>query len=280
MLMRSASKADAVYVNTTTIPWWIAASCARPDPPALPRARGGGNDGRLVLKALHAPLLFANRPILISDTALESACSVIPRLALQHAGPTMASPTAPVRRSTTVDRHGFPLAVLARLSPRKAPDVAIEATIACRTGIRRPARGGWHPLSRLPVVRRRTACEVSRRNSRTASPSRATWPRLTWSSIDPRGAGPVPRRAVRNSVVEAQLSAASRRRHGRRRPPRVVNEAMTGVLVPPRDAAATADAVNALLADESRRRSIGQRARTAAIDVSASPAIGGRSSRS
>ncbi len=72
--------------------------------------------------------------------------------------------------------------------------------------------------------------------------------------------------ALGNSVVEAQLSGRPVVATAVGGHLESVSEGMTGVLVPPRDAAATADAVDALLADESRRRTIGQRARSVAID--------------
>lgn len=137
------SKPDVVYVNTVTIPWWIAAARFA-GIPVIVHVREAEEGGPRVLRwALAAPLLLADRVVTNSAASREALLAVIPRLARRTsviyngiAGPDRPAGTGHSARDSAADgarpsadgsADTKRLVLVARLSERKGIDVAIDA---------------------------------------------------------------------------------------------------------------------------------------------------------
>lgn len=123
---------DLVYVNTITLPWWLAVArwCGLPSLCHVHEAEA--RDHRLVRRALAAPLALADATIVNSHTTREVTAEAAPylwrRLCLVHNGVR-----GPEARPAPRHRVGpFRMVVVGRISPRKAPDVALEAAALLR----------------------------------------------------------------------------------------------------------------------------------------------------
>jgi glycosyltransferase involved in cell wall biosynthesis len=123
---------ELVYVNTITLPWWLAVARGCGLPTVCHVHEAEARDHALVRRVLAAPLGLADATIVNSSTTYavtaEAAPYVRRRLRLVHNGvrgpatpPTPRPPASPYR-----------LLVVGRISPRKAPDVALEATALLR----------------------------------------------------------------------------------------------------------------------------------------------------
>ena len=77
--LRSA-RPDVVYVNTTTIPWWILAARAARVPVLCHVHEAEDADPGPVRRLMAAPLAAADRVLFISRTAERAALEVLPRL--------------------------------------------------------------------------------------------------------------------------------------------------------------------------------------------------------
>lgn len=118
---------DAVYVNTVTLPWWLLASrlTGRPAVAHLHEAESG--DNQLVLKALLSPLRLAHSVIVISRSTLEAMVAIVPSLRtkaelIYNGVPGPEDEPRGAARQTSIKA-----VVVGRLSPRKAPHLALEA---------------------------------------------------------------------------------------------------------------------------------------------------------
>lgn len=247
-----------VYVNTITLPWWLAVgrSCAVPTVCHVHEAEA--RDHQLVRRALAAPLVLADASIVNSRTTLEVTAEAAPyvrrRLRLVHNGVRgPESAPAPARRASP-----FRLLVVGRLSPRKAPDVAIEAAALLRAegrdvalelcGTPAPGHDAFDRELRARAERPDVAGAVS--FTGYLSP---IWPAL--ARCDALVA-PSLGESFGNAVVEAQLA---------RRPViatavqghlETVEEGVSGLLVPPRDRAALAAAVVRLMDEPGTARQL------------------------
>ena len=131
-LIRSV-RPEVVYVNTTTLPWWLTASRLAGVPSVCHVHEAEAEDSRAVRVALSAPLLQASRLILISRTALDATCESLPALrdrSVLVPNGVADRPEPPVPIPPLTD--GYRVAVVGRLSPRKGPDVALRAVAALR----------------------------------------------------------------------------------------------------------------------------------------------------
>ena len=134
-----ALEADVVYVNTVTIPWWVVAGRLAGRRTVCHVHEAENSDGRLVRTLLSLPLLLADALIVISTSAREALCEVLPTL---HRRMNLVPNGVPGPRAAlpAVERPGRRLAVVGRLSPRKAPHVALEAVSLLRAAGREPLR--------------------------------------------------------------------------------------------------------------------------------------------
>jgi glycosyltransferase involved in cell wall biosynthesis len=122
-------RADVLYVNTVTIPWWLVAGRLARVPAVLHVHEAEDDQGRLVATALNAPALLARTVLANSAAAARTMTRAVPRLeprvTVVHNG-VAAPPEAP-RPREHVDGQPWQLALVGRLSPRKGTDVALEA---------------------------------------------------------------------------------------------------------------------------------------------------------
>lgn len=124
--------ADVVYVNTVTIPWWLTAARSARVKAVCHVHEAEAQDRRSVRVALTAPLLAADSIIAISPSAVEAITRDIPALKKRTSLIYNGVPR-PDREIATVEAlRPFRLAVIGRLSPRKAPHVALEAVAELR----------------------------------------------------------------------------------------------------------------------------------------------------
>jgi glycosyltransferase involved in cell wall biosynthesis len=120
--------ADLVYVNTVTLPWWLVAGRLLGVKTLCHVHEAEARDSRVVQLALTLPLLLAHLVIVNSKTTEEQTVGVLPALRRRSrrvyngVEPPPSLPT-PAEPSTSAR-----LVVVSRLSPRKAPHVALEAT--------------------------------------------------------------------------------------------------------------------------------------------------------
>jgi hypothetical protein len=271
---------DVVYVNTLTIPvWQLAARAARV--PCLVHVHEAEDVGRLVGIALAAPLLLARVVVVNSLTARRVLVGAIPRLAgrvrLVYNGvaPPSPVPRSPVPRSpvppspvppspvppSTLPPRGrrgaaagyepARLVLVGRLSPRKGTDVAVAALAELRR------RGRDVSLDLVGSAFDGYAAFEETVRAVAASPGLAGRVHfhgfqsdvsrflaaadivLVPSRVEPFG----------NVAVEALLAGRPLVASGVQGLAEVVRPGRTGLLVPPDDPGALADAVARLLDD-------------------------------
>jgi glycosyltransferase involved in cell wall biosynthesis len=262
------TRPHVAYVNTTTIPWWILLCRVLRVRVVCHVHEAEDRDRAWVLKALNAPLLLAHRLVLISATTADSVWTIFPRLrsrsvVVMNGVPDRGTePVAPPAGSPTT------LAVVGRLSPRKAPHTAIEAAAELVergvdvtlevAGTPFPGYEWYETELRELAATRGIADRVE--FTGYVTPSSVAFDRadivLAPSIREPFG----------NAVVEAMLAqrpvvAAAAGGHTES-----IRDRQTGVLVPPEDPRAVADAVQALLADPEAATQIARAARESALE--------------
>ena len=251
-----AARPDVVYVNTTTIPWWILAARAARVPVLCHVHEAEDADPGPVRRLMAAPLGAADRVLFISRTAERAALEVLPRLGrrsvvILNGVPERPGPPVPPPAGAR-PRLGF----VSRLSERKAQHVAIAAVDVLRgrgrtvelelAGTVYPGNEAYEERLRREVVERDLSDLVT--FSGYVAPSAAVFDRsdiaLSLSTRD----------ALGNVVVEAQLAERPVIAAGVGGHLESIVDGETGLHVPPGDADAVADAVERLLADPLRAR--------------------------
>lgn len=240
----------ALLVNTVTLPWWLLAGRLTRTPSIGYVHEAETSAGRLVRRLLLAPLLLADSVIVISEAVRTATLAAQPRLAgrmrlIYNGVPDAPTPPPPPRRARPVR-----LAVVGRLSPRKAPhvllaamsrilaehDVTVELAGTAFSGYEW-YEGELRGTASNPPLAGRVQF------SGYCSP---VWPVLERADIV---VAPSLQEPFGNVVVEAQLAgrpvvAAAAYGHLES-----VTDGETGLLVPPGDAAALAEAVSRLITD-------------------------------
>jgi glycosyltransferase involved in cell wall biosynthesis len=114
-------------VNTVTLPWWLLAArlAGRPAVCHLHEAETGENT--LVLKGLLSPLRLARSVIVISRSTLDAMAAVIPALRDRAELIYNGVPRPPEKPHPAARLGPIRSVVVGRLSPRKAPHLALEA---------------------------------------------------------------------------------------------------------------------------------------------------------
>lgn len=119
---------DAVYVSTMTLPLWTPIARARRIPAVLHLHEGEQGASRLVKWVIYAPALSARRIVVNSEFSRGVLAQAFPALARRAeiiyngvAGPTTVTPPP------TDLGAGVHLVYIGRLSPRKGPDLIVEA---------------------------------------------------------------------------------------------------------------------------------------------------------
>ncbi len=258
---------DVLYVNTITMPWWLLAARAARVPALCHVHEAEDSDPGVVRRLMSAPLLAARRVVFISRTAEHAALEVVPRLRSRAVVVLNGVPDRPVPPVAPPAGARPGLCLVSRLSERKSQHVAIEAVGLLRdrgvdvalelVGTVFPGNEAYEERLVADVVRLGLGDRVT--FSGYVSPS--------WTALD-RGDIALHlsvRDALGNVVIEGQLA---------RRPVVATNvgghlesivDGETGVLVPPGDAAAVADAVAALVADPDRAARIADAGRASAL---------------
>lgn len=262
---------DLVYVNTTTLPWWIAVSRFRGYPVVCHVHEAEAADNAWVLRALNAPLLLADRLIVISETSAQATWAAIPQLRgrsriVFNGVPDRDTPPVP-RPGESAATERVRLVVVGRLSPRKGTDVAVRALAELVRGgqdaVLEVAGSAFPGYEWFTDQLHQTAAEEGVEDRVTftgyVSPSFIAFDRadivLAPSLREPFG----------NAVVEAQLSrrpvvAAAAGGHTES-----IVDGQSGVLVPPADPVAMARAVASLWHSPELMGQIGRMAREHAV---------------
>ncbi len=243
---------DVVYVSTVTVPWWILLarlSGARvvvhvhEAEDALPRP---------VRTALAAPLVLAHDVLANSEVSRRLLVGDLPllrrRTRVLHngvPGPARAEPprtelTGPVR-----------LVVIGRVSPRKGTDTAVAAV---REILERGVAVTLDVVGGVVPGNERFEAELRERAERDGTADRVRWRGVlpdVWPALAAADVALVPSwvESFGNAAVEAMLAARpviAGTAQGLRE---IVRPGENGLLVPPGDVGALADAVTALVAD-------------------------------
>jgi glycosyltransferase involved in cell wall biosynthesis len=266
--LRSA-RPDVVYVNTTTIPWWILAARAARVPVLCHVHEAEDADPGPVRRLMALPLAAADRVLFISRTAERAALEVLPRLRRRSVVILNGVPERPDPPVSPPAGRRPRLGFVSRLSERKAQHVAIAAVdILHRRGrtVELELAGTVYPGNeayeeRLHRQVREHGLEELVTFSGYVAPSAAVFDRsdvaLSLSTRD----------ALGNVVVEAQLAERPVVAAGVGGHLESIVDGETGVHVPPGDPHAVADAVESLLADPVWARQIAVAGRDSAREL-------------
>ncbi|GAB3668230.1 glycosyltransferase family 4 protein [Actinocorallia lasiicapitis] len=238
-LLRSV-RADAVYVNTVTLPFWLAAAkIARV--PSLCHVHEAEEASGPVRTALNLPLRLAST-VVVNSRASAAVLGGIPSQVVYNgvAGPAQAVPartelTGPVR-----------LALIGRWSPRKGTDTAVRAARLLRE------RGRDVTLTLVgDVFPGYEWFEKELRELAGPETEFAGFRQDVWASFADADIVLVPSRAepFGNVAVEAMLAGRPVVAAATQGLTEIVTDGVTGVLVPADDPAALADGVERLLSD-------------------------------
>lgn len=240
---------ELIYVNTITLPWWLLVARSSGLPSVCHVHEAEARDHRLVRRALAAPLALADATIVNSTATLDVTADAAPylwrRLRLVHNGVRGPS-SAPAPRRTA---GPFRLLVVGRLSPRKAPDVAIEAIALLQAEGRdvrlelcgTPGPGHEEYFSEL--------CARAQHEDLGGAVSFIGYQSPIWPSLDRADVLVAPSlgESFGNAVVEGQLARRPVIASAVQGHLETVEHGITGLLVPARDPAALAAAVARLM---------------------------------
>jgi glycosyltransferase involved in cell wall biosynthesis len=260
-----------VYVNTVTLPWWLLATRGTGIPTLCHVHEAEAADPAVVRKALALPLLLADTVVVNSRSTEEVVLGSVPRLRsrsrLLHNG--FAGPSYRLEAPPRTRGHGTPwqLAVVGRLSARKAPDVALEAVALLR--------GRGHDvricLYGTPGPGQETYVEGLRARAEQPDLRGAVgfggycapiWPALEGADIL---VAPSLGESFGNAVVEAQLAGRPVVATAVQGHCETVTDGQTGVLVPPQNPGALAEALEELFADTERTDRLADAGRRSAM---------------
>jgi glycosyltransferase involved in cell wall biosynthesis len=258
---------DVLYVNTVTLPWWLLASrlARRPTVCHLHEAETGDNS--LVLRALLSPLRLAHVVIVISRSTQQAMAAVVPTLGPRSRLIYNGVPQPPGEPRVAARQSPKRAVVVGRLSPRKAPHLALEAIGRLRVRgydvvldvVGTPFDGyEWY----LAELKRRAAEPDLARAVEFVGYVSPIWPVLAAADV---AVAPSLREPFGNAVVEAQLA---------RRPvvataalghTESISDGETGLLVRPEDVGDMADAIARVLDDPELARRLADEGRDSAV---------------
>ena len=255
-----------LYVNTVTMPWWQLVGFLTRTPTLCHLHEAETEDRKLVRQALILPLHLADGVIVISQAAMRAMLDVAPRLRRKAHLVYNGVPFPPTLPTHPPGAARVRLAVVGRLSPRKAPHIAVEVLAElCRRGheAELEVAGSTFPGYEAYESELRNRSEqpdlVGRvRFSGYCSP---IWPVLARSDIV---LAPSLREPFGNAVVEAQLAMRPVVATAALGHLESIEDQETGLLVPAEDVQAMADAVETLILDPAGRRALAERAASSA----------------
>jgi len=262
------TRPSVVYVNTVTLPWWLLAARLTRTPVVCHVHEAETADSRLVKLALVWPLRLADAVIVISRAAMSAMVEVVPTLAgrahLVFNGvpqPT-EEPVPPARREP------FRLVVVGRLSPRKAPHLALEAAAQLRTAgypVEIELAGTAFPGYEWYVDELRARSDEPDLAGKVtfAGYCNPIWGNLQAADIV---LAPSLREPFGNAVVEAQLSLRPVVATGALGHLESITDGQTGLLVEAGDVEGMTAAVARLIDDPSLADRLAVSARQSAVD--------------
>lgn len=254
-------RASLLIVNTVTLPWWLLAGKFARTPILIHVHEAESQAGRLVRTGLLLPLRLADSIIVISQAALgaltEVQPSLLPRCQLIYngvEGPPSGvdiSPVSPPR-----------LLVVGRLAPHKAQHLALEVLALLR------ADGYDVELELAGTTFAGKESYESGLRERAARPDVSThvyfsgycspvWPVLARATIL---LAPALQEPLGNVVIEAHLAQRPVVASAVQGHKETIANGVTGVLVPPGDPTAMANAARRLLDDVQWRDGLAQAA--------------------
>ena len=257
-----------VIVNTVTLPWWIAGARLASTPVICHLHEAEVGMGAWKGRALMSPLVLAKSIIVISDAAMSAMTEAIPwlrsRSTLIYNGvsqpPHMPRPYRPPDRPRIL--------VIGRLSPRKAPDLALEAVALLRSrgyDVELEIAGtpfeGYEWYERQ--LRARADCDDLRGHVTFAGYASPIWPHLDDASIVVQ---PTQYEPFGLAVVEAQFALRPVVASGALGHLETISHEVTGLLSKPGDVESIADNVARLLDNPDEAIEITQRARLEALN--------------
>lgn len=259
---------DLVYVNTMTIPVWIAAARLARIPVLCHVHEAEDADSRLVLKGLLAPLLLATALIANSNAAVEAMTVIYPSLRRRISLIYNGIPSPPAKPTLAERGETFQVAAICRLSPRKAPDVAIDAVARLRRAGRKVTLTVYGTTFEGYEWYEEQLRDRAAQTDLVGAVVFGGYVSPVWRALAAADAVVAPslREPFGNAVVEAQLA---------RRPViasatlghlETVRDGETGLLVPPSDAGALADALIRLIDDPELARRLADNGRASSIE--------------
>lgn len=270
--------ADLVYVNTVTVPWWLAAARTTRTPTLCHVHEAEPGVRPLVRRALTSPLLLADRVVVNSRATLQSMCEPLPRLArrtrlVYNGVPGPEEPPTPL--PTEQGRTAGParLVSVGRISARKATLDALEVTAlllaqghdvvleVCGSPV--PGQDDY-----LDLVRRRAAQPDLVGRVEFSGYQSPVWPALARSDVFLATSTAEP---LGNAVIESQLALRPVVATAVEGHLETVVDGETGLLCPVGDPPAMASRVARLLADPSGAAAMAARAHARAQDLFAVP---------
>ncbi|GLW62069.1 glycosyl transferase [Actinomadura rubrobrunea] len=253
------TRAAALYVNTVTIPLWLAAARLARVPALCHVHEAEEGVPRPVRAALAAPLRLA-RSVLVNSRASAAALGPVGRRAqIVYNGVAEPDP-AQVTEPRSVLEPPVRVTLVGRLSPRKGSDVAVRAVRLLRE------RGRDVTLTLVgDVFSGYEWYEEELRTLAAGDPSVefAGFRPSVWESFAAADVAIVPSRVepFGNVAVEAMLAGRPVVASATQGLVEIVTDGENGVLVPPDDPAALADGIARLLDDWDGALAMAKRAR-------------------
>lgn len=257
----------AIYVNTVTLPWWLLAGRLARTPTVCHLHEAETTDSRLVRWALVAPLRLAHAVIVISRSTMDAMLAADPGLKGRGRLIYNGVPQPPAEPSPAARTTPLRLLVIGRLSPRKAPHLALEALALLR------ARGYDLHLevagSAFPGYEWYTEQleERAGRDDLAGSVTFSGYCSPIWDALQRCDimVAPSLREPFGNAVVEAQYSLRPVVATAALGHTESISDARTGLLVPAEDVPAMAEAIARLVDDEDLATTLATQARAEAI---------------
>jgi glycosyltransferase involved in cell wall biosynthesis len=274
---------DVVYVNTITVPPWIAAARLRGVPVVCHVHEAEESASRPVRAALASPLLLASRVMANSTASADVVKQEFGRLGRRtrviYNGVEGPAAPRPARESLT---GAVRLVIVGRVSPRKGTDVAVEALarlVSAGRDVSLDIVGGVFPGYEWFEDQVRASAET------LGVADRVHWLGETadpWAPLADADIALVPSRVepFGNAAVEAMLAGRPLVAGAAQGLVEIVDPGRTGELVAPGDADALAEAIGRLVddwpgalaraavaQDEARRRFSTQRYRTEVAEL-------------
>lgn len=256
-----------IYVNTVTLPWWLLAARLTRTPAVCHLHEAENTDGGFVRRALMAPLRMAAAVIVISKATMTAMVEVDPKLASRGRLIYNGVPQPPQFPQAARRQEPMHLIVVGRLSPRKAPHLALEAVGQLRTQgyrVEIELAGTAFPGYDWYVEQLKQRAEQPDLMGAVSFAGYCSpiWPNLNQADIV---VAPSLREPFGNAVVEAQMS---------RRPVvataalghlESIEDGQTGLLVPAEDVEAMAAAIARFVDDPDLAERVAIQARESAV---------------